>query len=91
MDWIGNFIWTSGSGRGEVRGSRKKFSGGEEGAERQMRFSRALGATKLGKIASGSATQSFWIRDKEMGSQVVGEDRSRLARKETIGKVAERR
>ena len=26
---IGCFIWANGSGRGEVRGSRKKFSGGE--------------------------------------------------------------
>ena len=68
MDGIGNFVWTSGSGRGEVRGSRKKFSGGEEGAERQIRLPRALDAAKLGKIASGSATQGFWIRDREVGS-----------------------
>ena len=30
---IGNFVWASGSERGEVRGSRKKFSEGEEGSK----------------------------------------------------------
>ena len=50
-----------------------------------MRLPRALGAAKLGKIASASATQSFWMGDREVGSQVVGEDRSRFPRKETIG------
>ena len=27
---IGSFVWASGSGEGEVRGSRKKFSGREK-------------------------------------------------------------
>ena len=28
---VGNFVWASGSGQEEVRGSWKKFSGGEKG------------------------------------------------------------
>ena len=49
----------SGSGRGEVCGSREKFSGGEEGAQRGMRLLRARGSAELGLVASGSATQGL--------------------------------
>ena len=56
---IGNFVWVSNSGRGEVCGSREKFIGGEAGAERQMRLLRAHGSAELGKITSGSASQGL--------------------------------
>ena len=35
---------------------------------------------------AGSATQGLWLGDKKvMGAQVIGEDRSRLPRKGTVG------
>ena len=73
---IANFVWARGSGRGEVCGRRKKFSGREEGAERRMRLLTARGSTKLGKIGSGSSMQCFWLGNKKVESQVIGVDRS---------------
>ena len=55
----GQLCVASGSGRGEVCGSREKFSGGEEGAQRGMRLLRARGSAELGLVASGSATQGL--------------------------------
>ena len=74
---IGNFVWASGSG-GKVGGSRKKLSGRERGAEGQVRLLRARGSAELGEVASGSATQGLWLRNRKVGSQVSGVDRSRL-------------
>ena len=48
--------------------------GGEGGAEEQMRLLKARRSAKLGNVASGSATQGFWLRERKVGSQVVGED-----------------
>ena len=58
---IGNFVWASGSGRGEVRGSRKKFSSGKGAAKQQVRLLRAHGSAELGKVASGSASLDLWL------------------------------
>ena len=44
---IGNFVWASGSGRGEVGGSRKKFSGGEGRAKGRVRLLKARGSAEL--------------------------------------------
>ena len=84
---IRNFVWASGNGRGEVGGSRKKFSVKEESAEGQVKLLRARRSAELGKIASGSATQGLWLRDRKLGSQVIDEDRSRLPGRETVGEV----
>ena len=35
---ISNFVWASGNGRGEVRGSRKKVSGEKEKAKGRVRL-----------------------------------------------------
>ena len=50
-----------------------------------MRLLRARGTGKLGKVAHGSATQSLWLEDRKVGSQVIGEDRSRLPGRGTVG------
>ena len=65
---VGNFVWASGSGRGEVGGSRKKFSRRERKAEGQVRLLRARGLAELREVASGSATQGLWLRNRKVGS-----------------------
>ena len=45
------------------------------------------GSADLGKVVTGSATQSLWLKDREVGSQVIGEDRSRLPVRRTVGEV----
>ena len=42
-------------------------------------------------VASGSATQSLWLRNRKVGSQVSGVDRSRFPGRRTVGKLRERR
>ena len=70
------FVWASGSGEGEVGGSCKKFSWGEGRAKGQMRLPRTRHSAELGKVASGSVTQGFWLGDRKVRSQVIGKDRS---------------
>ena len=50
-----------------------------------MRLLRARGSAKLGKVASDSARQDLWLRNRKVGYQVVVEDRSRLPGGETVG------
>ena len=52
-----------------------------------MRLFRARGLVEFGKIASGFATQSLWLRDIKVGSQLIGEDRSQLPGRGTVGEV----
>ena len=73
---IGNFVWASGSGRGKVGGSRMKLSASERRAEGLVRLHRARGSAELREVASASATQSLWLRNGKVGSQVSGIDRS---------------
>ena len=89
--WHGtsSFVWASGSGRGEVEGSRKKFSGKEGRAEGKVRILRACGSADLGKVATGSATPDLRLRDRKVGSQVIDKDRSRFPGRGTVGKVRE--
>ena len=86
---IGDFACASGSGRGEVHGSREKFSWKKGGAERQTKLLRARGLAEIKKVASGSAMQSLWLGNKKVGSQVVGKDRVRLPGIGTVGEVGE--
>ena len=51
-----------------------------------MRLLRTRGSAELGKVASGSATQSLWLRDRKVRFQAIGEDRSRFPGR---GKVRE--
>ena len=51
---IGNFVWASGSGRGEVCGSHKKFSGGERG-------SRKTNEATPGMWVGGARKGSLWL------------------------------
>ena len=53
-----------------------------------MRLLRAYGSAVLGKVASGTATQGLWPRDRKVGYQVIGEDRSRLLGIETVGEIS---
>ena len=64
----------SGSERGEIGGSHMKFSGREGKAEGRVRLLSALGSAELSEVASGSATQSLWLRNRKAGSRVSGVD-----------------
>ena len=84
---IGNFVYASGSGRGEVCDSREKFNGRERGTKGRMKLLRARDSGELGKIVSGSATQGLWLKDRKMiASQIIGEDRSRLPGRRKVEK-----
>ena len=50
----------------------------------------ACGSADLGNVASGSATQDLWLRDRKVGSQVSGIDRSRFPGRGTVGEVRRR-
>ena len=84
---IGNFVWTSGGGRGKVGGSLEKFSKGEGGEKGRVRLHRARGSVQLGKVASGFAAQGLWLGDRKVGFQVSSEDRSRLPERGTVGEI----
>ena len=64
-----------------------KFSGSERRAKGRVRLLRARGSAELRKVASGSAAQSLWLRNRKMRSQVSGIDRSRLPGRRTVRKV----
>ena len=55
----------------------------------QMRLHRECGSTELGKVASGCATQSLWLGDSKVGSQVISKDQSRLPGRGQLGKLRE--
>ena len=78
----------SGNGLGEVRDSRKKFSGGERKAKGQVRLLRARGSVEFGLVASGFATQDLWLGDRKVGFHVIGGDRS--LGEEQLGKLGEK-
>ena len=67
-----------------VGGSRKKFTGRERRAKGRVRLHRARGSAQLRKAASGSATQGLWLRNRKVGSQVSGIDRSRFPGRGTV-------
>ena len=69
---VGNFVWASDSGRGEISSSCKKFNGGERRAERGLKLLRARVSAELGKVASGSAAQDLW---QEQESEISGSRR----------------
>ena len=52
-----------------------------------MRLHRARGSAELGKVAFGSASQGLWLRDRKVGSQVIGEDRSRFPGRRTVWEI----
>ena len=54
-----------------------------------MKLLRARGSAELGKVASGSATQVLWLRDRKVRFQVISEDRSRFPGRGTVGKLRE--
>ena len=54
-----------------------------------MRLLRPCGSAELGKVASGSATQGLWHKDRKVGFQVRGIDRSRFPGEEQLGKLGE--
>ena len=84
---ISNFVWASVSGREKVKGSRKKFGEGEEGAKERVRLLRASNFSELGMIVSGSATQGVWLGDRRVRSQVIDEGRSRIPGRGAVGEV----
>ena len=53
----------------------------------RVRLLRARGSAKLRKVASGSATQGLWLRNRKVGSQVSGEDQSQFPGRRTVGEV----
>ena len=87
MTWIDIFVWASGSGRGEVGGSRKKFNGNKGRAKGRMRLLRKRGSAELREVVSSSATQGLWLRNGKVRSQVSGIDRSRFPGRRTVGEI----
>ena len=66
-------------------------SSGEKGEQKKgLRLFRAHGLVELGKVASGSASQGLWLGDGKVGFQVVGESRSQLPGRGTVGEVGRR-
>ena len=64
-----------------------KFSESERRAKGRVRLHRTRGSVELREVASGSATQSLWLRNEKVGSQVSGIDRSRFPGRRTVGEV----
>ena len=54
-----------------------------------MRLLRARGTAELSEVASGSATQSLWLRNRKVRSQVSGIDQSRFSGRGTVGKLGQ--
>ena len=52
-----------------------------------MGLLRARGLVELDKVASGSYAEDLWLGDRKVGSQVVGEIRSRLPGGGIVGKI----
>ena len=52
-----------------------------------MRLLRARGSAELKKVASGSATQGLWQRNRKVESQVSGINRSRFPGRKTVREV----
>ena len=71
---IGNFVWASTSGGGEVGGNRKTFSWRKKRAKGRVRLLRARGSAELRKGSLSFATQSLWLRNGKVGSQKGGID-----------------
>ena len=44
-------------------------------------------STQLGQVASGFATQSLWLADRKVRSQVIGEDQTDSLEEEQLGKL----
>ena len=63
-----------------------KFSEGERRAKGRVRLHRARSSAELREVASGSATQGFWLRNGKVRSQVSGKDR-RLPWKKTVEEI----
>ena len=75
--------WTTLSGPvcsegGKVGDSRKKFSERERRAKERVRLLRARGSAELKKVASSSAMQGLWLKNRKVRSQISGVDRSRF-------------
>ena len=58
-----------------------------KGEQRRVRLHRARGSAEIREVASGSATQSLWLRNGKVRSQVSGIDRSRFPGRRTVGEV----
>ena len=84
---IGNFVWVSGGGGGKAGGSCEKFSESKRRPKGRLRLLRAGGSAELSEVVSGSATQSFWLRNGKVGSQVSGIDRSRFPGRRTVWEI----
>ena len=74
---MSNFAWANGSGREEIGGSRKKFSGRERRAKGRVRLHGARGSAELREVASGTATQGLWLRNgkEKWKSEISGKRR----------------
>ena len=54
-----------------------------------MRLHGACGSAELRKVASGSATQGFWLGNGKVGSLVSGINRSRFPGRRAVGEDEE--
>ena len=66
---------------------KERFVAAAKNSERGMKLLRACGFAELEKVAFISATQGLWLRNRKLGSQAVGEDRSRFPGRGTVEEV----
>ena len=52
-----------------------------------MRFLGARASALLRKVAAGSTTQGLWLRNRKVGSQLSGEDRSRFPGRRIVREI----
>ena len=55
--------------------------------KREMRLFETRSPTELRLVASSSATQSLWLRDRKVRSQIVGKNRRRHPEIGAVGEV----
>ena len=67
-----------------------KFNESERRAKGRVRLHRARGSAEHREVASGSATQSLWLRNGKVRTQVSSINRSRFPERRTVGEVRRR-
>ena len=71
----------------KLEAGARNSSGRERRAKERVRLLTERGSAELGVVASGSATHSFLLGDRKVGSQVIGEDQDQLPGRGTVKKV----
>ena len=87
--WVGDFVWTDGSGRDDVDSSHRKYTGSRRRTEREMRLLKERVPAHLRQVASGSATLGLWLRYRNKRSLVDRMDRCRVPGRKNLENLHE--